>query len=87
MLMVILFAGYVAELVANWFIGSGIPLPVIKRLLTQHDRLRKKKQQIDMEVVEAEEMNQIEPEEAPPCEEEVESGLDNYNEIFGTYLD
>lgn len=74
--------GYVAELVANWFIGSGISLSVIKRLLTQHDKQRKKKQQLDMEVVEAEEETQIMPDEAPPSEEESESELYNYNEIF-----
>lgn len=80
------FAGYVAELVANWFIGSGIPLSIIKRLLTQHDKQRKKKQQLDMEVVEAEEETQIVADESPPSEEESESELNNYNEIFGMYI-
>lgn len=70
-------------MVANWFIGSGIPLSVIKSLLTQHDKQTKKKQQEEMEVIEATEDTEILPDEAP-CEEE--SDLDSYKEISGVYF-
>lgn len=42
--------GYVAELVANWFIGSGLPLTTIEKLLVQQDVFRKSKEREDMEV-------------------------------------
>lgn len=61
-------------------------MSVIKRLVTQHDKQRQKKQQIDLEVVEAEEETQIVPDEAPSCEEESENELDNYKELYGMYM-
>lgn len=80
---IFVFAGYVAELVANWFIGSEIPLSILKKLLIQHDKQRKKKQQDEMEVIEAKEETEILLDEVP-CEEESE--LDNYHEISGMYV-
>ncbi|XP_069162048.1 rab3 GTPase-activating protein non-catalytic subunit isoform X2 [Procambarus clarkii] len=41
--------GYVAELVANWFIGSGLPLSAIEKVLKQQDEHRKIK---EMEAIE-----------------------------------
>lgn len=80
------FAGYVAELVANWFIGSGIPLSIIKRLLTEQDALRKKKEQMNMEVIEEEEETLMGVDEVPPPVEKPENELHNYREIFGMYM-
>ncbi|XP_042225418.1 rab3 GTPase-activating protein non-catalytic subunit-like isoform X1 [Homarus americanus] len=36
--------GYVAELVANWFIGSGLSLSTVEKLLEQQDTYRKSKE-------------------------------------------
>ncbi|XP_068227254.1 rab3 GTPase-activating protein non-catalytic subunit-like [Palaemon carinicauda] len=35
--------GFVGELIANWFIGSGLPLQTVEDLLRKHDSLREKK--------------------------------------------
>lgn len=60
-------------------------MSVIKRLLTQHDKQRKKQLQDEMEVIEAEEDTLSLQDEAPASEEESESEPDNYKEIFGMY--
>ena len=76
------FTGYVAELVAKWFIGSGIPLSAIKKIVTRHDEQVRKKQQVYMEVDEEEETLVL-SEDATSHEEKIDDELCNHEEIFG----
>lgn len=78
-----LFAGYVGELVANWFIASGIPLSAIKKILTRQDEQRRKKQQVSMEVDEEEEQTQAVSDDVTTCEEKTDDAFSDYEEIFG----
>lgn len=72
--------GYVAELVANWFIGSGIPLSTIKRILTRHDEKTRKKHEIDAGEDE-EETNTVSDDETSR-EEKTDGELGDHEEIF-----
>ncbi|KAG0711257.1 Rab3 GTPase-activating protein non-catalytic subunit [Chionoecetes opilio] len=74
--------GYVAELVANWFIASGIPLSSIKNILTRHDEQQMKKQQMDMEVDEVVEKVPGVSDDVTSCEDETEDELGSHTEIF-----
>lgn len=74
--------GYVGELVANWFIASGIPLSAIKKILTRQDEQRRKKQQVSMEVDEEEEQTQAVSDDVTTCEEKTDDAFSDYEEIF-----
>ncbi|XP_064085104.1 rab3 GTPase-activating protein non-catalytic subunit-like [Macrobrachium nipponense] len=41
--------GFVGELIANWFIGSGLPLDTVERLLRKQDKLRERRSVEDQE--------------------------------------
>lgn len=50
MKFLVFLAGYVAEILANWFIASGLPLPTIVKLLGEQDKIRKRKALEAMEI-------------------------------------
>uniref|UniRef100_A0A0P4VY21 Rab3GAP regulatory subunit C-terminal domain-containing protein n=1 Tax=Scylla olivacea TaxID=85551 RepID=A0A0P4VY21_SCYOL len=75
--------GYVAELVANWFIGSGIPLSTIKKILTRHDEQTRKKHQVDAE---DEEETKAVPDDETSCEEKTDGELGDHEEIFSKFV-
>lgn len=83
-------AGYVAEILANWFIASGLPLPTIVKLLGEQDKIRKRKALEAMEVDNDE--RSVEEEEnsnsSQSVAEEVEELSDlKYTDVNGRHRD
>lgn len=76
------FAGYVAELVANWFIGSGLPLPITEKLLRQQDEFRKLK---ELESMDVEDIADAETKETSKMETESEKITTSPEEEDSTY--
>lgn len=82
-------AGYVAEILANWFIASGLPLPTIVRLLGEQDKIRKRKALEAMEVDNDEAgVEENTSDSLQPVAEEVEELPDlKYADVNGRHQD
>lgn len=82
-------AGYVAEILANWFIASGLSLPTIVKLLGEQDKIRKRKALEAMEVDNDEEnLEEENSNSLQPVAEEVEDLPDlKYADVNGRHED